>query len=64
MWRKIKTDPKFALDICQRKLYRQDEDSFWNDMYTLWYACCLKDIAYLLFWNDNNYWIDLTSNNK
>jgi len=43
---------KLAQRILDRYISTQDDD--W---YVSWYWSCLKDIAYILLWDDTEYWV-------
>jgi len=54
-----KTDPKFALEIIQRMIDKwYIDDPYSDSWYENWYASCLKDIAFLILWDDEKFWFN------
>lgn len=51
---------KKSLDLLQRFLDRWYLTDLMDDssQYDSWYAACLKDVAFMLLWDDTEYWLE------
>lgn len=49
---------KKSLDLLQRILDRWYLTDLMDDtQFDSWYAACLKDVAFILLWDDTKYWL-------
>lgn len=53
-----KEEIKKSLDLLQRILDRWYLTDLMDDtQFDSWYATCLKDVAFILLWDDTSYWL-------